>query len=77
MTTTETMLEVTNDLKYLQRLHKIDFWMLLFPQSHEPYVDRKWGIISKRCDKFSFGLVQQTRFKIMVKYINDCKEGNL
>ena len=76
MTTTETMLEVTNDLKYLQRLHKIDFWMLLFPQSHEPYVDRKWELFQNDVISFIWSC-STDKVQIMVKYINDCKEGNL
>lgn len=76
MTTIETMLEVTNDLKYLQRLHKIDFWMLLFPQSHEPYVDRKWELFQNDVIGFIWSC-STDKVKIIVKYINDCKTGAL
>jgi len=76
MTTIETMLEVTNDMKYLQRLHKIDFWMLLFPHSQEPYVDRKWKLFQHDLIGFIWSC-STDKIQILVKYINDCKAGHL
>lgn len=74
MTTTETMLQVTNDLKYLQRLNKVDFWELLFTHSEKTYVDRKWNLFQQ--DKLGFIWSCSTdKVKILVKYIEDCK-GN-
>ena len=74
MTTTETMLQVTNDLKYLQRLNKVDFWELLFTHSEKTYVDRKWNLFQE--DKLGFIWSCSTdKVKILVKYIEDCK-GN-
>tara|TARA_B100000686_G_scaffold114019_1_gene121588 strand:- start:1257 stop:1487 length:231 start_codon:yes stop_codon:yes gene_type:complete len=76
MTTIETMLEVTNDMKYLQRLDKGDFWFLLFPQSNKPYVDRKWELFER--DKVGFiWSCSADKVQILVKYINDCKTGAL
>ena len=76
MPTIETMLEVTNDMKYLQRLHKIDLWSLLFPQSHEPYVSRKWDLFQTDMMGFIWSC-STDKIQIIVKYINDCKDGNL
>ena len=74
MTTTETMLQVTNDLKYLQRLNKVDFWELLFTHSEKTYVDRKWNLFQQ--DKLGFIWSCSTdKVKILVKYIENCK-GN-
>jgi hypothetical protein len=74
MTTTETMLQVTNDLKYLQRLNKVDFWELLFTHSEKTYVDRKWNLFQQ--DKLGFIWSCSTdKVQILVKYIEDCK-GN-
>ena len=74
MTTTETMLQVTNDLKYLQRLNKVDFWELLFTHSEKTYVDRKWNLFQE--DKLGFIWSCSTdKVQILVKYIEDCK-GN-
>ncbi len=74
MTTTETMLQVTNDLKYLQRLNKVDFWELLFTHSEKTYVDRKWNLFQQ--DKLGFIWSCSTdKVKILVKYIEACK-GN-
>ena len=74
MTTTETMLQVTNDLKYLQRLNKVDFWELLFTHSEKTYVDRKWNLFQQ--DKLGFIWSCSTdKVQILVKYIENCK-GN-
>ena len=72
MTTTEIMLEVTNDLKYLQRLNKVAFWELLFTHSEKTYVDRKWKLFEE--DKLGFIWSCSTdKVQILVKYIEDCK----
>ncbi len=76
MTTIETMLEVTNDMKYLQRLHKMEFWTLLFPHSTDIYVDRKWKLFQTDLIGFIWSC-STDKVQILVKYINDCKEGRL
>ena len=76
MTTAETLLQVTNDLKYLQRLNKVDFWELLFTHSEKTYVDRKWNLFQQ--DKLGFiWSCSADKVQILVKYINDCKIGAL
>jgi len=74
MTTTETMLQVTNDMKYLQRLNKVEFWEILFTHSEKTYVDRKWELF--QTDKLGFIWSCSTdKVQILVDYITDCK-GN-
>ncbi len=74
MTTLETMLQATDDLKYLNRLNKADFCMLLFYKSEQTYVDRKWELFQE--DKLAFiWSCSQDKIQILVDFINDCK-GN-
>ena len=72
MMTLETMLQFTDDLKYLNRLSKEGFKTLLFPRSLDSYVHPKWNLFQE--DKLAFiWSCSPDKVKILVYYINDCK----
>jgi len=52
LTNYKTMLRILDDLKYLHRLNKQEFWDLVFPNSLEHYFEPKWSLFQK--DKLSF-----------------------
>ena len=70
----QDFLAILNDLKYLHRLNRDEFWDLLFPKSLEYYVERKWELFQN--DKLSFlWSCSMDKIQILVDYINDCKRG--
>ena len=72
MTNYKTMLRIVDDLKYLDRLTKVEFWELLFTHSNKPYVDGKWHLFKD--DKLGFiDSCSVDKIKILVDYINNCK----
>jgi hypothetical protein len=74
MTTLKTMLQITDDMKYLGRLNKEEFSQLLFPHSESTYVNHKWSLFQD--DKLEFiWSCSVDKVKILVDFINDC-EGN-
>ena len=65
MTNYKTMLRIVDDLKYLDRLTKVEFWELLFTHSVKPYVDAKWDLFKN--DKLGFMThVLWTRLKYLL-----------
>ena len=72
LTNYKTMLRIVDDLKYLERLTKVEFWELLFTYSNKPYVDAKWDLFKN--DKLGFiDSCSVDKIKILVDYINNCK----
>ncbi len=70
----QDFLAILNDLKYLHRLNRDEFWDLLFPKSLEYYVEPKWELFQN--DKLSFlWSCSMDKIQILVDYINDCKRG--
>ena len=70
----QDFLGILEDLKYLQRLNRQEFWELVFPNSLEYYVDSKWELFQN--DKLSFlWSCSMDKIKILVDYIHDCKRG--
>ena len=66
------MLQITDDMKYLNRLNKNGFKTLLFPDSMDSYVNHKWSLFED--DKLEFiWSCSVDKVKILVDYINDCK----
>ncbi len=70
----QDFLAILNDLKYLHRLNRDEFWDLLFPKSLSYYVEPKWELFQN--DKLSFlWSCSMDKIQILVDYINDCKRG--
>ena len=70
----QDFLAILNDLKYLHRLNRDEFWDLLFPKSLEYYVEPKLELFQN--DKLSFlWSCSMDKIQILVDYINDCKRG--
>ncbi len=64
--------EVTDELKYLNRLNKAEFHDLFFPQSNNTYVDRKWDRFNRDKLSFIWGC-SLDKLQIVVDYIERCK----
>jgi len=72
LTNYKTMLRIVDDLKYLERLTKLEFWEVLFTHSGKHYVDAKWDLF--KSDKLGFiDSCSVDKVKILVDYINNCK----
>jgi len=73
LTNYKTMLRVLDDLKYLHRLNKQEFWDLVFPNALEHYFEPKWTLFQK--DKLSFlWSCSADKIKILVNFINNCRD---
>tara|TARA_R100001510_G_C7545312_1_gene131172 strand:+ start:265 stop:495 length:231 start_codon:yes stop_codon:yes gene_type:complete len=67
---TETVVEITNQLKTLNNLNFREFEELLFPGSMEYYVHGKWELFQK--DKLRFiWSCSVDKIELMVQYINE------
>ena len=67
---TETVVEITNQLKTLNNLNYREFEELLFPGSMEYYVHGKWELFQK--DKLRFiWSCSVDKIELMVQYINE------
>ena len=70
------MLRVVDDLKYLDRLTKVEFWEVLFTHSGKHYVDAKWDLFIQ--DKLCFiDSCSLDKVKILVDFINECKGDSI
>ncbi len=73
LTNYKTMLRILDDLKYLHRLNKQEFWDLVFPNSLEHYFEPKWSLFQQ--DKLSFlWSCSVDKIQILVDYINKCRD---
>tara|TARA_R110002020_G_scaffold79726_3_gene199501 strand:- start:12 stop:242 length:231 start_codon:yes stop_codon:yes gene_type:complete len=70
------LIAVMDDLKYLGRLNKEDFKELLFPDAVDSYLNPKWTLFQNNFLDFLWSC-SLDKIKILVHYINDCKEGKL
>jgi len=69
----DVLIEVLEDLRYLERLNYDDFKDLLFPDSEYHYVDMKWELF--RDNRYHFlQLSSNDKLQILVDYINRIKE---
>jgi len=68
------LIEVLDDLKYLERLNYHDFKDLLFPYSEQYYVEDKWETF--RENRYHFLLsCSNDKLQLIVDYINGIKGG--
>ena len=72
MNTYEIMEQAQSDAKYLNRLNKHDFWMLLFPDSIEEYVDNKWDLFQRGIMEFMWSC-SIDKLQLLAEYIDECK----
>tara|TARA_R100000479_G_scaffold10296_1_gene4219 strand:+ start:137 stop:367 length:231 start_codon:yes stop_codon:yes gene_type:complete len=67
---TETVVEITDQLKTLNNLNFMEFEELLFPGSMAYYVQGKWELFQK--DKLRFiWSCSVDKIELMVQYINE------
>ena len=79
LTNYKTMLRITDDLIFLDRLNREEFLMLLFPNSKQAdgktpsiYALNKWDLFIQ--DKLVFiRSCSVDKVKILVDFINECK----
>lgn len=79
MTHYKTLLRITDDLIFLDRLNREEFLMLLFPNSKREdgktpsiYALNKWDLFKR--DKLEFiRSCSVDKVKILVDFINECK----
>lgn len=72
MNTYEVLKQAQNDAKYLNRLNREKFALLLFPGSLDHYVNPKWDLFSK--DKLEFmWSCSYDKLQLLADYIDTCK----
>ena len=68
----DTLITVTDDLKYLSRLNYHSFKELLFPSSTEDYVQGKWEMFRENMLRFIW-YCSPDKIDLLCMFINDCK----
>lgn len=70
--TKNTLLQATEDAKYLNRLNRDSFKKLLFPKSEDSYVDRKWDLFQRNMMEFMWSC-SKDKLQLLAKYITERK----
>lgn len=66
------MIEILDDLKYMNRLNYVEFKELLFSTSIDDYVQEKWVQFLKNPLHFYWGC-SSDKIELVQKYIDKCK----